>query len=440
MSDIELQALDQKFNWHPCSQMKDYELFKPLIVQRAYDSYIELTNGKIIIDAISSWWCKSLGHNHPDLKAALYAQVEKFEHVIFANTTHETIVRLSQKLTSLMRGLDKVFYAGDGSCAIEIALKMSLHTRVIQNEPQRTQFISLKNSYHGETLGALSVSDVGLYRTPYAALLFEPVFIEPLYVASTDDPQWNDASEHWSMLERSLDAYCNTATAIVIEPILQGAGGMLLYSQDFLSRLATWAKLHNIHLIADEIMTGMGRTGKMLACEHANIQPDFVCLSKGLTSGWIAFSAVLTTNAIYEIFYDDYQTGKSFLHSHTYSGNALGASLALATLEVIEKNKLCDRANQLQFLMRSYFEGIASKTGFIKNIRGIGAVIAADFTNPHSRQRLGYYFYQEAIRQGALLRSLGNTLYWLPPLTISEQTLAELNRITLETILTCSHS
>lgn len=172
MNTEELQELDLKFNWHPCSQMKDYESFKPLVIKRAYGSYLELVNGKKILDAISSWWCKSLGHNHPSLKNALLTQLEKFEHVIFANTTNETIVKLSEKLTGLMSGLDKVFYAGDGSCAVEVALKMSLHARIIQGETQRRHFIALKHGYHGETVGALSVSDLGLYRNAYSSLLF----------------------------------------------------------------------------------------------------------------------------------------------------------------------------------------------------------------------------------------------------------------------------
>lgn len=429
-----LQALDLQVNWHPCSQMKDYELFKPLVVKHAYDSYLELSSGKKVIDAISSWWCKSLGHNHPALREALLEQLDKFEHVIFANTTNETIVNLSRKLTNLMPGLKKVFYAGDGSCAVEIALKMSLHSRVICDESHRNQFIALRNGYHGETVGALSVSDVGLYRDAYSSILFSPVFIEAPYVSGSDDPLWHDASKHWLEIEKSLEPYCNKATAIIIEPIVQGAGGMKIYSQDFLSKLVTWAKAHNIHVIADEIMTGIGRTGKMLACEHANVQPDFICLSKGLTSGWLPFSAVLTTNAIYQIFYDDYEKGKAFLHSHTYSGNAMAASLAIATLNTIEENNLCNRSANLQMPMRQYMQEIAEKTGLLKNIRGIGAMIAADLSQKNNQKRLAYHIYQEAVKLGALLRPIGNTIYWLPPLTISNQTLEDLKNITLQAI------
>lgn len=430
-----LQTLDLKHNWHPCSQMKDYERFKPLSIKRAYDCYIELSDGQKLIDATSSWWCKSLGHNHPDLKKALMDQIVQFEHVIFANTTYETIAKLSQSLASIMPGLDKVFYAGDGSCAVEIALKMSVHSRVIQGEPHKNRFIALKNGYHGETTGALSVSDVGIYRAPYSSLLFPCHFVEPLYVSGMEDALWHDASDHWGKIENELNQHAKTLSAIIVEPILQGAGGMQVYSQNFLLRISEWAARNNVHLIADEIMTGIGRTGKMLACEHAKIKPDFICLSKGLTSGWMPFSCVLTTNEIYQTFYDDYKTGKSFLHSHTYSGNALGASLALATLNLMQKHAYCDKALAMQASMRLHMEEIAKETGLLKNIRGIGALIAADLIVEDSRKRYGYQFYQEAVKHGALMRPLGNTIYWMPPFTISTQTLLQLKKITKEALI-----
>ncbi|MFW0072642.1 MAG: adenosylmethionine--8-amino-7-oxononanoate transaminase [Coxiella-like endosymbiont] len=431
-----LLNLDSQHIWHPCSQMKDYEQFNPLVVKRAAGSYIELANEKKVIDAISSWWCKSLGHGHPRLQKALQQQMENFEHVIFSNTTNQIIVELSQRLASLMKGLNKVFYAGDGSCAIEIAMKMSLHSRIIKGEQQRTKFIALKNGYHGETAGALSVSCVGLYRAPYTAMLFEPYFITPIpYVLNTQDPQWEDCSSQWRIVERSLEPYAETATAILVEPIVQGAGGMKIYSQNFLAHLSQWAKVHHIHLIADEIMTGIGRTGKMLACEHAKIIPDFICLSKGLTSGWVPFSAVLTHNEMYHVFYDDYQTGKAFLHSHTYSGNALAASIALETLNIIREENICEKAILLGKAMLEKMNAVAQKTGQLTNVRGIGAVAAADLIPDLTRPRLSYEIYQEAINQGALLRPLGDTLYWLPPLNSDLTLIEELENITTNAIL-----
>ena len=417
--------------WHPCSQMQDYEQLPPLSVIGASGAYIELASGQTIIDAISSWWCKSLGHQHPRLKKALQSQLEKFEHVILANTTNETIEALSEKLTQLTKTLKKVMYAGDGSCAVEIAMKMSLHARTIQGDRQRHKFLALANGYHGETIGALSVSDVGMYRAPYQPLLFETHFIQPIpYVTSTADPLWNNCEVIWKQLEPQLAQYAEHTTAVLVEPIVQGAGGMKIYSQDFLRRLRAWTTQHNIHLIADEIMTGLGRTGKMLACEHANIEPEFLCLSKALTAGWLPFSAVLTTDAIYDVFYADYKEGKSFLHSHTYSGNVLAASVALAALQVLEDENLCQRAAEIGMLMRNNMDNIAEKTKKLTNVRGIGAIVAADLIPDGGMSRQGFDVYRAAIKLGALLRPLGNTIYWLPPLNVEKDTLDKLSQIT----------
>lgn len=417
--------------WHPCSQMKDYETFKPLVIESASGSHIKLANGKTLIDAVSSWWCKSLGHQHPRLKQVMREQIEKFEHVIFANTTHETITLLSEKLTGLTTTLKKVFYAGDGSCAVEIAMKMSLHARKINGDTLKTKFIALQNGYHGETSGALSVSDVGIYKHAYGAMLFDVFYISSLpYVQSIHDPLWHDCGDIWPFIEKQLEPYAASATAIILEPIVQGAGGMKIYSQDFLCRLRDYTLQHNIHLIADEIMTGIGRTGKMLACEHANIEPDFLCLAKGLTSGWLPFSAVLTTNSIYEYFYADYELGRSFLHSHTYSGNALGACLALEVLRMMDELDICAQADLLGDYMRERMTEVSDETRRLTNVRQIGAIVAADIIATNPSQRIGFEVYQKAVQHGALLRPLGNTIYWLPPLNTSHDTIDELARIT----------
>lgn len=435
MMDSALHALDLKHSWHPCSQMKTYEISKPLIIQRAYGSIIELSTGARLIDAISSWWCKSLGHNHPVLKSALIEQLHQFEHVIFADTTHEKIARLSQMLSSLMPGLNKVFYAGDGSSAVEIALKMCIHARFNEGKPSKKRFVALRHGYHGETLGALSMGDLGRFRVPYAHHLLEPIYIDVPYVLSVDDIVWHDATQAWEAAQTKLEPFVEDITAIILEPIMQGAGGMKLYSQDFLKRLMVWARSHDIYVIADEIMTGMARTGKMLACEHAAMTPDILCLSKGLTSGFLPFSAVITTTPLYEIFYDDVETDKAFLHSHTYSGHALGAAVAVAALEVIQAQHLCERAQVLQTQMMRAFREIAEKTGRLINLRGIGAIVAADLKVNKEDRYAGHAVARTAMQHGALLRPLGNTIYWLPPLILEDETLEELKDITLRSIL-----
>lgn len=426
---------DLKHIWHPCSQMKDHETFKLLEVVGANGCEIELKDGKKIIDAISSWWCKSLGHGHPRLKKAIIQQIEQFEHVILACTTNQTIVTLSEKLSQLTSSLDKVFYASDGSSAVEIAMKMSLHSRKIQGNEKRKLFFSLENGYHGETTGALSVSDVGLYRQPYESMLFDAKFITLIpYVTGKNDPLWDDCEEHWLRIEKQLRQFSEITTAVIVEPIVQGAGGMKIYSQDFLARLRKWTAAHDIHLIADEIMTGIGRTGKMLACQHANIEPDFLCLSKGLTSGWLPLSAVLTRNDIYQIFYDDYGSGKSFLHSHTYSGNALAASVAVEVLTIMEEENICERANEVGLFMHEQMLEIAERTKKLTNVRTIGAVTAAELIFDSSHSRPGFEVFRHAVELGAYLRPLGNTIYWLPPLIVENDVLVRLKQITRKAI------
>lgn len=414
--------------------MKDYETFNPLEIIGSDQSHLHLRDGRKVIDAISSWWCKSLGHQHPRLKRALLAQMEKFEHVILANTINETILELSEKLTCLMPALNKVMYASDGSCAVEMAMKMSLHARQIEGNPQRKLFIALENGYHGETVGALSVSDMGIYRAPYQSLLFDAQFITSLpYVSGTQDYLWNHCELHWERILKTLTPVADTATAVILEPIVQGAAGMQIYSQDFLKRLRKWTTENNIHLIADEIMTGIGRTGKMLACEHANIEPDFICLSKGLTGGWLPLSAMLMRSSIYDLFYDDYASGKSFLHSHTHSGNVLAASVAIEVLKVIEEEGLCARANAVGNIMLNNMQEIAENTGKLINVRSMGAIVAADLIAEPGR-RYGYEIYKKATELGALLRPIGNTLYWLPPLNVEWETLSDLRDITMKAI------
>lgn len=418
--------------WHPCAQMKDFEQCPPLIVHQAHGSYLETNQGQVI-DALSSWWCKSLGHGHPAIIAAITQQLSKFEHVIAANTTHPSLAKLGEKLTEVTHK-QHVFFASDGSSAVEIALKLTLHANQIKGTAHRNEFISLSNSYHGETLATLSVSDIGLYKKPYEGFGARCHFIDNIpYVSGVNDPLWHNAELNWNAIYPKLEQIKQNCCALIIEPIVQGSGGMRCYSAHFLKQLAEWAKKNAIYIIADEIMTGIGRTGKWLACEHAGIDADLICLSKGLTSGSIPLSCVLIDHSIYEMFYDDYSKGNSFLHSHTYSGNALAVSAALATLNVIESEGIIEQAQTLGNFMLDCFNQIARETGKLTNIRSIGAIVAADMVN-RDNKRLSFSFYQEALKRGALLRPLGNTLYWLPPLNTSTQTIVKLAEITLNSL------
>lgn len=419
--------IDLQHNWHPCAQMKDFETAPPLLIKRAKGAYIELQDGRILIDAISSWWCKSLGHGHPLLKAALKKQLDAFEHVMFGNTTHENIIKLSQKLAGLTANLDKVFYASDGSSSVEIALKMSLHAHQLQGQCQKTLFMGLENAYHGETALAMSVSDLGIYRQPYEAILHSyPVLKGLPYVSHRFDPLWEDCSAVWPALQSQLEDCKDHLSAVIVEPLVQGAAGMRIYAKDFLKRLRAWTSQNNVHLIADEIMTGFFRTGPFLACDHAGIEPDFICLGKGLTGGFLPLSALLTSRKIYNLFYDDYEKGKSFLHSHTHSGNALAVSVALATFEAMEQLNLSPRMAQLEHKLATLMHELAEETGRLTNVSYLGGIAAATLVNPDQKPRFGHFLGINAAKHGILLRPIGETLYWLPPLNIEDATLLEM--------------
>lgn len=430
---MQLIDRDLKHIWHPCTQMKDFELCPPIIINQAKGSYLYTDKGQLI-DAGSSWWCKSLGHGHPAIKAAIKEQLETFEHVIAANTTHKILAEFGEKMMAISKK-QHVFFASDGSSAVEIAMKLALHANQLQGKAHRNEFIALANSYHGETFAALSVSDLGLFKKPYEGYGVKCHFLNSLpYVSDKADPLWTDASSYWAQTLKKLDQIKENLCALIVEPIVQGASGMYCYSADFLNKLACFAKENDIYLIADEIMTGMGRTGEWLASDHAKIEADLICISKGLTSGSIPLSCVLIDNSIYELFYDDYEKGKSFLHSHTYSGNALALSAALATIKIMEEEKINEQAQQLGLLMQKHFQQLAELSGGkLTNIRSVGAIVAGDLVD-NGTKRIGFQLYQEALKRGALLRPLGSTLYWLPPLNTDKQTIENLAEITLNSV------
>ena len=429
-----LQQRDLKTIWHPCSQMRDYEDFPPIEIVAAKGPYLETGDGRNIIDAISSWWCKSLGHANTRIRAAVERQLDKFEHVIMANTCSETLVELSERLTAVIPPLDKVFYVDNGSTAVEVAMKMSLQYHAQTGSPGKKRFAALENGYHGETALTLAAGDCGLYGAPFAELAPEIPNLKGVpYTSSPESTDWNKMpDDDWKTVELQLDALADSLAAVVFEPVLQGAGGMKIYSPNFLRRLRSWADANNVHLIADEIMTGFGRTGKALACQHAGIAPDFACLSKGLTAGWGPMAVVLTSTGIYDAFYDDYFSGKAFMHSNTYCGNAIMAAAALEALKIYEDERVFERVERDSANLRKRLADIAAETGALRDVRGVGFVAAADIVDPANgrpfpkKRRTGFQFYRKAVELGALLRPLGDTVYLLPPLNTPDNVLDEL--------------
>lgn len=421
---------DLQHIWHPCTQMKDFEQFPPLVIEKAKGNYLYTSQG-VLIDAISSWWCKSLGHGHTAVIDAITSQLSRFEHVISANTTHPGAVALAEKLAKITQN-QHAYFASDGSSAVEIAMKLAVHATQIKGFNDKREFIALTNGYHGETIATMSVSDLSRFNAPYQGMGMSCHFIEPAYVSSIDSALWSNSDTHWQKIYPNLMRIKERVCAIILEPIVQGAGGMLCYSADFLRKIAQWAKEHDIYLIADEIMTGIGRTGQWLALDHAKIKADMVCLSKGLTSGSIPFSCVMLNHALFSLFYTDSPSPNSFLHSHTYSGNPLGIHAALATIQVIEQEDLITKAQNLGKRMLNAMEGIAKQSQKLTNVRGIGPVVAADLMDS---QLSSTAIYQAGLKHGILLRPIGKTIYWMLPLNTEHLVVDTLAENTLKMLL-----
>ena len=419
MSNHDLLARSLQSVWHPCTQMKQHETFPLIPIQRGEGVWLYDADGQRYLDGISSWWVNLFGHNNPRIKDAIKSQLDQLEHVMLAGFTHEPVVALSEKLSELT-GLGHAFYASDGASATEIALKMSFHYWRNSGRPGKTQFISLKNSYHGETLGALGVTDVAIFKDTYAPLLMQsaqmpsPDFRLSEAGVSAEAMALGAAAA----LEDYLARHHASIAAFIIEPMVQCAGGMAMHHPVYLQRARELCTRYQVHLIADEIAVGFGRTGTMFACEQAAAKvsdiADFICLSKGITGGYLPLSAVLTSDPIYQAFYDE-RTVKGFLHSHSYTGNPLACSAALATLGIFADDAVLEKNRVLADYIKTQAAPLADLP--IQHLRQQGMILAMDVVDakPGFAQRC----YAEALKQGLLLRPIGNTVYLMPPYSIS---------------------
>ncbi len=404
--------------WHPCSQMKQYETFPLVPIARGQGAWLYDFDGKRYLDTVSSWWVNLFGHSNPRINAALRDQLEKLEHVMLAGFTHQPVVELSERLRELAPpGLGHCFYGSDGASATEIALKMSAHYWRNTGQPDKTQFISLQNSYHGETLGALSVTDVTLFRDAYGALIRQQatVISPDSRHAAAGESDAAYALRCAEQLETHLQRHHAQLAAFIIEPLVQGAAGMAMYHPIYLRRARELCDEYDVLLIADEIAVGMGRTGTMFACEQGGISPDFLLISKGITGGYLPLSIVMTTDNIYQAFYAD-QTARGFLHSHSYTGNPLACRAALATLDIFAQDDVLN-ANRAQ---AEHFKRIAlplREHPSVKNWRNTGMIWAFEATSPHAdfAQRC----FALGLQHELLLRPMGNTVYFMPPYIIS---------------------
>ena len=404
---------DLKNIWHPCTQMKDHETLPLIPIDRGEGVYLYDFDNNAYIDAISSWWVNIFGHTNKYISNKIKEQLDTLEHVLLAGFTHKPAVNLAEKLINLTpKGLDKVFFADNGSSAVEVALKMSFHYHRNCGE-NRPLFLSLTNSYHGETIGALSVGDVELYKETYA-----PLLISCIQTPVPKNQTIEAAEEAIVELEKTLKERGSEIAAFIIEPLIQGAGGMHMYHPIYITKAKKVCEKYGVHLIADEIMTGFGRTGTMFGCEQAEVTPDFMTLSKGLTGGYLPLAIVMTTNNIYNAFYCDYNEHKAFLHSHSYTGNPLACAAALATLELFEASDVLGENREKSAYILEKLEKFKALEN-VAEVRQTGMVAAIELKGYRAEERIGLKVYQYGLENGVLLRPLGHIVYFMPPYIIS---------------------
>ncbi len=443
MNNEEIISRDLSVLWHPCTQMKDHEWLPLIPIKQAEGVWLEDFNGNRYLDAISSWWVNLFGHSNPEINAAIQQQTEKLEHVLLAGFTHEAVIELSEKLIALLpSGLDRCFYADNGSSAIEVALKMSFHYWRNLDFTKKTRFITLENSYHGETLGALAAGNVTLYKDTYAPLLMDVITVpspDCFHRAEGESPEAY-TRRMFEPMRATLEQHHHETCAVIIEPLVQCAGYMRMYEPVYLELLRKACDEFNVHLIADEIAVGFGRTGTLFACEQADISPDFICLSKGLTGGYLPLSVVATPNKIYEAFYDDYQTLRAFLHSHSYTGNAIGCSAALATLSIFEKNNVIAANQKLANHIRQATEHLKTHP-HVAEVRQHGMITAIEMVqdkktrSPYPwQERRGLRVYQHGLKNNMLLRPLGDVIYFMPPYIITPDEIDQMVKVATEGI------
>jgi len=443
MNNNQLKQRDLNVLWHPCTQMKDHETLPMIPIRRGEGVWLEDFEGNRYIDAISSWWVNLFGHANPTINTAIKAQLDELEHVLLAGFSHEPIIQLSEQLVAITPpGLTRAFYADNGSSAVEVALKMSYHYWLNSGQPEKKQFVCLSNSYHGETLGTLAVGDVALYKETYEPLLMKSIVVPgpDCYQREDDETCREVAIRQFEHMEKILAEQGDQIAAVIVEPLVQCAGNMRMYDPVYLELLRAACDRYNVHLIADEIAVGFGRTGTMFACEQADISPDFMCLSKGLTGGYLPLSVVMTHEHIYDAFYDDYENLTAFLHSHSYTGNPLACSAALATLQIFTNENVIKSNQKLIEKMADSTRHLEAHP-HVSEVRQTGMILAIEMVKDKAtktafdwRERRGIRVYQHALSQGALLRPLGNVIYFMPPYIITEAQIETLASIATEGI------
>ncbi|MDR6538737.1 adenosylmethionine-8-amino-7-oxononanoate aminotransferase [Variovorax soli] len=427
------QQRSRRHVWHPCTQSSRLDAVPPLPIARGEGVWLIDHDGRRYLDATSSWWVNLFGHAHPAINAALKQQVDVLPHVMLAGCTHAPAVELAERLGALTGGvLGHCFYASDGASAVEIALKMSFHAWRNAGRGGKRRFVALRQGYHGETLGALHVTDVAVFRDAYAPLLGDAHL-----VPSPDARGAQPGEDAAAVAQRAADALGallaeqhDGIAAVIVEPLVQCAAGMAMHDPEYLRRVRALCDRYGVHLIADEIAVGCGRSGSFFACEQAGIWPDFLCLSKGISGGYLPLALVMTREAIYQGFVDD-DVARSFLHSHSYTGNALACRAALATLDLFEREDVLNRnRTRAARILQRLQEGLGVRP--VDHLRQRGMITAFDVREPG--ERFAERFHLAARSEGLLMRPIGGTVYLMPPYAIGDGEIDRLVEGTLATL------
>jgi adenosylmethionine---8-amino-7-oxononanoate aminotransferase len=416
---MDLVAADRAHLWHPFTQQRGWAEEEPLIVERAEGTDLIDVGGRRYLDGVSSLWCNVHGHRHPRIDAAVREQLDRVAHSTMLGLTHEPGVRLAQRLVELAPpGLARVFYSDSGSTAAEVALKMAFQYWRQQGNDRKTRFVSLRDAYHGDTIGSVSVGGIDLFHSLYRPLLFDSLKAEP-----------GDAAD----MERLLAEHEGEVAAVIVEPLVQGAAGMLVHPDGYLREVRDLCYRHDAFLVLDEVATGFGRTGRMFACEHEDVAPDFLCLAKGISGGYLPLAATLTTEEVYDGFLGEFQQFRTFFHGHTYTGNPLACAAALASLDVFEEERTLERLQPKIELLGRLLEPLALHPA-VGEVRRRGFMVGIELGGFPLDARIGHRVTLEARSRGAIIRPLGDVVVLMPPLAISEADLRRLVEITAESI------
>ncbi|MBA3503841.1 MAG: adenosylmethionine--8-amino-7-oxononanoate transaminase [Myxococcota bacterium] len=405
-----LEELDRRVMWHPFTQMAEWD---PLVIERGDGNYLVDTEGRRYLDGVSSLWCNVHGHNHPRLNRALREQLDRVAHSTFLGLTHEPGIRLGKALVDAApAGLTRVFYSDSGSTAVEIALKQSFQYWQLAGRPTKQRFLRLGDAYHGDTLGAVSVGGIELFHR-----IFGPLLVQSIAIPS---PAGTDGARALSILEDQLRSRSDEIAAFVLEPLIQGAAGMLVHPPGFLAKVAALCRAHDVHLIVDEVATGFGRTGTMFACEREAVSPDFLCLAKGIAGGYLPLAATLSTEAIYREFLGNRSELKQFFHGHTFTANPLACAVAVESLSLLRGETL-PSAQQLLPSIEAALVRMRSAPG-VREVRSCGFMIGIEVESRAARF-IGAEVCQRARAHGVIVRPLGDVVVWMPPLSLTSNDL-----------------